>query len=684
VKRTALCLLALLALAALGAQAADLPLSRVVLFSTGVGYFQHDGTVEGDATVSLSFRVEQINDILKSLVLMDHNGGTIAPVTYAPREPLSKSLQAFSINLGDNPSLYDLLLRLRGAEAIVSMGRDSVRGLILGVESQEVTVKDTTENLKYANLLTGGGLRSLPLNKVTAVKLTDAKVNSELSAALAAIAASRDIAKRQVDLNFTGTGKREVSAAYLLETPVWKTTYRLVVDDEQPYLQGWAIVENTTDSDWENVSMALVSGRPVSFTQDLYEPLYAYRPNIPVALPIPVGPRIAEGSLEPDERGNMLADYARAEAREETAKASMRAAPPPAPALAAASFGGGRGGAMDRTALGESGVTAGATGEKVGELFSYNIDQPVNIGRQRSAMIPIIVTDKIGGEKVDLYNAQTNAKHPLNAFRLKNTSGAHLMGGALTVFDGGVYAGDALIDDLSVGDERLITYALDLGTEIATERENASTEISLIIDKGVLQAKRRNALTMTYTVKNRTEQPRTVLVEQPKMQGWDLIEPAKPEEETASYYRLKVAVAPGGAEKLVVKFEQPVVEFVALVNPDQAPKITMFLQSKVISPEVKAALQEIVKRRAAIADVQYQRQLKEARLVEIAKEQERIRQNMAQLEKNSDLYKKYVEKLTTQEDEFDATRVDIAKLQDQQKQLEDDLDNYIRGLNIGA
>ena len=692
-KRTAPCILALLVLAALGVQAADLPLSRVVLFSTGVGYFQHDGTVEGDATVPLSFRVEQINDILKSLVLMDHSGGTIGPVTYAPREPLSHSLQAFSINLGDNPSLYDLLFRLRGAEAIISMGRESVRGLILGVESQEVTVKETTETVQYVNLLTEAGLKSLPLNKVTAVKLTDSKINGELSAALAAISASRDVAKREVDLNFTGKGKREVTAGYLLETPVWKTTYRLVVDDK-PYLQGWAIVENTTDNDWKNVSMALVSGRPVSFTQDLYTPLYAYRPDVPVALPIPVGPRIAEGAMG-DEfdtlTGKVGVGGGVAEQRQALAKAASAPAlrgpggPPPAPGAGPGGFGGGRGASMmDRDALAGSGVTAGATGEKVGELFSYDITQPVTIGRQKSAMIPIIVTDKIGGEKVDLYNAQVNAQHPMNAFRLKNTSGAHLMGGAITVFDGGVYAGDALIDDLSEGDERLITYALDLGTEVVTERENTSAELSLTIDKGVLFARRRNTLTINYTLKNRTQQPRTVLVEQPIMSGWDLVAPEKPEEKTASFYRFKVAVGPGATEKLVVKFEQPVVETVVLLQPDQMPRLTMFLQSQVISPEVKAALQEIIKRRAAIGDVQYQRQQKEARLAEIAKEQERIRQNMAQLEKNSDLYKKYVEKLTEQEDEFDATRADIAKLQDQQKKMQDDLDNYIRGLNIGV
>lgn len=670
--------LLLLLLAALAASAAELPLTRVVLYSTGVGYFLHQGTVEGEATVPLSFRVSQINDILKSLVLMDPDG-TVGPVTYAPREPLDKALSAFSVNLGDNPSLYDLLLRLRGAEVTLAVGRDNWRGLILGVEAQEATVKETTETVEYVNLLTEQGLRSVPLRQVTSVKLSDAKLSGELTAALGAIAASRDVAKRQVELHFSGKGKHQASAGYLLETPVWKTTYRLVLG-EKPYLQGWAIVENTTDSDWKNVEMSLVSGRPVSFTQNLYEPLYASRPDVPVALPVPVAPRIAEGAIErrPEE--------AEAADAREMAKAEM---PPAAPAPTA----GGR--AMARAATGGFGGGAGrelpaddmynlraaAAGEKVGELFRYEITQPVTIARQNSAMIPIVATD-IGGEKLGLYNAQSNAKHPMNAFRLKNTSGLHLMGGAITVFDGGAYAGDALIDDLSAGDDRLVTYAVDLGTEVVTERDSASAEVSLTIDKGVLLAKRKNALTLTYTLKNRTQEPRTVLVEQPILQGWDLIAPEKPEEKTASYYRFRAEVKAQAAEKLVVKFEQPVVETVTLLQPDVLPRVTMFLQSKVISDQVKAALQEIVKRRAAIADVTDQRQKKEARLKQIGEEQERIRKNMEQLDRNSDLYKQYVAKLTAQETEFDATRADIAKLQEEEKKLKDDLDAYVRGLNL--
>jgi hypothetical protein len=683
-----LCLLlsATLVATALAATAADLPLTRVVLFSTGVGYFQHDGQVDGDATVPLSFRVEQINDLLKSLVLMD-KGGTVGPVTYAPREPLAKALEAFSVNLGDDPNTYQLLRRLRGSEATITTGTTSAQGLILGVEYHQVVSKDGAETLDFVNVLTKDGLRNVPLGPATVIQLTDPKLNDELTAALTAIAGSRDVAKREVDLHFMGQGKRQVSAAYLLETPVWKTTYRLVVGDK-PYLQGWAIVENTTDDDWNKVDMALVSGRPVSFTQNLYEPLYAYRPEVPVALPVPVTPRTEEGALE-----------------EEQAKAGVEGAPlamaMPAPAAPGAKrarvtgwvdyrggLGGGLGGGAYASNSGEAGialqegVTAVAQGERAGELFSYQIKQPVTIERQKSAMIPIIATD-IGGEKLDLYNGQTNALHPLNAFRLKNTSGEHLMAGAITVFDGGMYAGDALIDDLSAGDERLITYAVDLGTEVAVDRANVSADVSLIIDKGVLSATRKNTLTLTYTLKDRTQQPRVVLVEQPKMPDWTLVAPAKPAETTADYYRFRVAVAAGATEKLTVTLEQPVVETVILLSPAVTPQLTLFLQSTVISPQVKAALQEIITRRTAISELADERQQKEARLTEIGQEQDRIRQNMAQLDRNSDLYKTYVVKLTAQETEFDATRDRIAKLRDQEKKLQDDLDGYIRGLKVG-
>ncbi|HCA48613.1 MAG TPA: hypothetical protein DEP45_15055, partial [Armatimonadetes bacterium] len=461
----------MMATSAGSASAADLPLSHVVLYSSGVGFFQHQGLVHDDETIALSFRAEQINDILKSMVLQDLSGGTIGPVTYAPRDPLDRTLRSFAVDIADEPALGALLSRLRGAEvAITTTSAGEVRGTILGTEWQSKSVDDNVVEFEVVNVVTAEGLRQVPIWHIQDVQLLDPELSSDLGKALAAIAANRDVSKRGVELHFTGTGARQVSVGYLLETPVWKTTYRLVADEGESFLQGWAIVENTTDTDWEAVNLSLVSGRPVSFTQDLYQPIYVDRPDVPVQTQVAARSRLYEGDL------GMPAEAEAADAmtvgEERMARRLAMPAPSPAaepmmmgvPGMAAGGFGGG----MMADGLAGAGIAAAAAGEEVGEMFHYAINQPITISRQGSAMIPI-VNQAVETEKISIYSQSANPKYPMHGLRLKNSTGLSLMGGAITVFDGGAYAGDALVSDLGPGDERLISYAMDTAVEVSPE-----------------------------------------------------------------------------------------------------------------------------------------------------------------------------------------------------------------------
>ena len=286
----------LLAVTAVLGAAAELPISRVVLFASGVGFFEREGTVEGDATIDLSFRTEQINDILKSLVLQDLDGGTINAVTYAPQDPLDRTLSSFGVDISDNPSITELWDRLRGSRVKV-VGQETITGVVLGAEKQEKSVDDQVMEFDVLNLVTDKGLQEVPMWHVTSIQLLDEKLDHDLRQALEAIDKSRDTNKKPVALSFAGEGQRRVRVGYLLETPVWKTSYRLVTDDDGLFLQGWAIVENTADDDWGDVSLTLVSGRPISFTQDLYEPLYVDRPEVAPSLPVAARPKTWEGDL---------------------------------------------------------------------------------------------------------------------------------------------------------------------------------------------------------------------------------------------------------------------------------------------------------------------------------------------------------------------------------------------------
>src|SRR5215212_3206682 len=260
---------------------AKLPIKRVVIFSSGVGYFQHQGNVNGDAALDLKFRVNNINDLLKSMVLEDRGGGQISTVTYGSRDPITKTLQTFSIDLTKAPTLGQLLSQIRG-EQIEMDAPNRVVGTIIGVEKRrEVNAEKQLVEVEYLNLLTDEGLRRISLDSVGRIKLSNPQLDAELRQALKVLAAGHSTDKKTVTMKFLGKGEREVRVGYVQEAPVWKTSYRLVLaEKEKPFLQGWAIVENTTDTDWKDVRLSLVSGRPISFVMDLYSPLYATRPTV--------------------------------------------------------------------------------------------------------------------------------------------------------------------------------------------------------------------------------------------------------------------------------------------------------------------------------------------------------------------------------------------------------------------
>ena len=678
----------LLALAA-STFAADLPISRVVLFSSGVGYFEREANIEGDQTVELQFRTAQINDILKSMVLLDFGGGTIAPVTYAPQDPLDRILSSFAVDISDNPNVPELWDRLRGAKARVTTDRVQ-EGVVFGSEKQQKSVDDRILEFDVLNLMTTAGLMQIPLWHVDNIEILDKDIDRDLRRALEAMNQARDVNKRPVVINFKGEGQRDVRIGYLLETPVWKTSYRLVSDPEGMFLQGWAIVENTTDDDWNDVALAMVSGRPVSFVQDLYEPLYIQRPEIQPSIQRAARPRTYEGAM--DGGAEMMAEMAApAPAAAPSLARKADRARMAAPAMADAGMGGGMGGMPGMAgggmmpgkpmALGEFGGTSMAAGEKVGTLFQYAIQQPVTIPRQRSAMIPIINT-KVEGEKVSGFNRADDDKHPMNGIQLKNTSDLHLMAGPITVFADNVYGGDALIDDIAPGDKRLLTYAMDLSVEVVTEAKALPEEfLAAKLVRGILTITRKSRTEVTYTIRNRAKEARTVLVEHPQDDEWKLIQPEKPEETTRAAYRFRVEVEPGKAEKLVVVQERPRPDIIVIA--DQGPdRIEYIMRTENLSDEMKAALAKVMEMQSEIAALNTQLQEKNTRITEIEQEQNRIRQNMAQLDRNSALYKQYVEKFALQEAEFDKLREEARGLRENIDAKQKALQDYMMGLDI--
>ncbi|MEX0718013.1 MAG: DUF4139 domain-containing protein [Planctomycetaceae bacterium] len=664
--------------------APGVPLRKLVMFTSGVGYFEHAGEVKDDASVELRFNVEDINDLLKSMVLEDAGGGRISTVTYPSRDPVTRALRSFEIDLTENPTLAELLRQLRG-KAVEVQAPQAIRGTVVGVERRERKVGDDVVEYDVVNLLTDAGLKSLPLENVTSIKLLDERLNDEFKKALAVLATSNDKDQKTVTLNFLGAGERRVRVGYVQETPVWKTSYRLVLaDDDQAHLQGWAIVENTTEMDWSDVDLTLVSGRPISFRMDLYQPLYVNRPLVELELYSSLVPKVYDQDLGAADmefagRGDRgremqrragLRDEKLAEAREPAA-----AAPPGRPASRNAAS------EMERKMDMIASVQSAASAAELGELFQYRIDTPVTLERQKSAMLPIVGAE-VKAEKLSIYNQQTHAKHPLNGLRFTNTTELNLMQGPITVFDDGAYAGDSRIEDIAPKSTRLLSYAIDLDTEVAVETKSKPEQLlSVKIVKGVLYASRKYHRENLYTVKNSGSREKTVLLEQPFDPNWKLIAPAEPAEKTRDLYRFGVQAKPGEPEKLTVAEELTQQQTVALTNiPD--PTIAIYLSARVVGAEVKDALREVQRRKLELSQLAMQKQQLEQQVATIQQDHARIGQLLTPIDRTTELYNRYLKKLGEQEDELEKLRARIVEIQEEERRKRQALDEYLAGLTI--
>ncbi len=696
--RISLMFLALLALSA--AWATELPITHVVLFSSGVGYFERAGTVKDATTVELSFKQEQINDLLKSMVLLDMDGGRIGAVTYGAKDPVSKTLQAFAVNITDNPGRALLLNRLRGAPAEVKTGGALITGKIIGVETKKSLLEQEVMEREVLSVLTDEGIKSVRLEDVTALRLLDPRLNKEFQEALTVVASGLDNQRKPVAINFIGKGERRVLVGYLAETPLWKTAYRLVASEKEAVLQGWAVVENTGDADWSNVRLSLVSGRPVSFIQDLYTPIYVPRPL--------VKPEVI-ASLAPVEYndGNTLTvaldrtDRPREAGRTTNNTFSLATpAPPPPPGihpqLTMANARQMATGVTFKDSLQQAGnynnqkaiaeqvrtsVISAAQATDLGQAFEYAITEPVTLPRQQSALLPI-VTGNVNATRVSIYNPQVHAKFPLYGMRVKNTTGLHLMGGPITVYNDGVYAGDATIEDLQPNAQRLISYAIDLGVECTREEKESRAEIlAFKVAKGVLYVTEKYRQRVDYTAKSTDGKARTLVIEHAFREGWDLVEPQKADEHTDTLYRFDVPVNAAGVAKLPVVEEFTVSEGMRIVNLD-AQTIVGYLKNGKMSPAVRDVMQRVLSMQSVLQEYRRKRMQHQQAIDNITIEQRRIRQNMGALDHSSGLYKRYVAKLNDQESYIEQLRRQIDALRGKEEAQRKELEAYVANLKL--
>ena len=700
-----LCLVPLaLARPALAQTKTELPLQQVVLFSSGVGYFSRAGEISGNAAVDLTVRKGQLSDLLKSLVLFDEKG-TIAPVSYSIEDYMGTRVNGNDLNIPDNATPGAILKTFRGATVVLSLqGGETVEGRVASVSTRQIPNDKGAIIVEVVNVLTASGLKSVDLTEVQSFQFADTALQTKFVGALeksaGQLTTQLDDGERNVTLHFNGKGKRQARAGYLLEMPVWKTSYRLVLDDnKKPFLQGWAIVENPTDADWKNVNLSLVAGRPISFIQNLAIPIYVTRPvvqsDIPNASFTPQtfgeslgntkvtgiagnGAAVAQGLLY-DNQLDSPSNAPRRDALESRVTAPLRG---PAGPAGAGGFGGAARARDEMAQIANiSQIAAQASAADAGELFVYALDQKLNLPHGQAAMVPI-VSRNVAGDALSIVNNfdQFGKQVAQNGFRLQNDSDLRLSGGPITVYQGGIYGGDARLDGLSPHESKLIAFGIDLDLVVQRERDDNRTQLlQIIAEKGILKQRIQRFLTQNYALKNKAAKAKTVLIQQPPMDGWELIDPKQRDEKSTEGDRFKIQLAAGESRDYEIQWQRTISETIAIGDFDFA-KLDVYLRDNQIAPELKAKLDAVATATARVQDLQRQIDAQNLALKAIGEDQARLRENMKVLDKTSALYQTYAKKLGAQEDKIIAIDAEIERLQAAQKTAQIVLNKTIAAL----
>ncbi len=628
-------ILALLLLGATPAAAADLALKRVMLSSAGVGYFEYEAELDGPATLGLDVPLDEVDDVLTSLVVFD-NAGAVGTVELPGRDNTRASFGNVPFGPEALRSAIDYLNSLQGVEISVQ-GPRPMTGRIVHADRVAETLPAPPGQTPAAvqrtrvTILSPDGLRQFVLEDADSIQVTDPDLRARIGAALESLRREANQSLRHLTLHSTGDGHRTVRVGYVAAAPLWKASYRLVLpakDGDPARSQGWAVLENQSGADWNGVALTLQYGNPVTFRQAIYQSYYVQRPEVPVEV---LG-RILPGV-------DTRASPAELAMQKSAPAGGARAlAAPPAPAAGAQA---------DVLAPPADQVQAAEGAEET----IFQLPASVTLAAGHTASVPIIDRG-IPAERVDL--ATGNDPHPLSAIRITNDTGTSIPAGVLTLYNStgaATFAGDARLGGLPDGEHRLLSFAQDLRTTVERSSTGETTLVSLTAADGVLHITTRQREVLHVTLTAPANEPRQVLVEIPRegdrtlaLQGGAI--PGT--EETATAWRVPVTLNPGEVRHLTAYIDRLQSEQTALLA-DNAQAVVRLLNEQTLTPEARAALlrvaelrQEEAAKRAAVDQIKAQQ-------ASILQDEDRIRRNLAAVAANDALHARLTRALDADE-----------------------------------
>jgi hypothetical protein len=639
--------LAFLLLGAAPAVAADISLKRVMLSSAGVGYFEYEADVDGPTTLGLDVPLEQVDDVLTSLVVFDSAGG-VGTVELPGRDNTRASFGDVPFGPEALRSTVDYLNSLQGVEIAVQGPRPMTGRLVHAERVAEALPAaqggqppapqgQTTVQRTRVTLLGSDGMRQFVLEDADSVQVTDPALRVRIGQALDSLRREANQSVRHIALRSTGAGRRTVRVGYVAAAPLWKATYRLVLPaaaGDPARLQGWAVLENLSGTNWDDIALTLQYGNPVTFRQAIYQSYFVQRPEVPVEILGRILPSI-------DTR-----------ARPAEVAAAPKAAPLPPPG--ARGFAAAATPAPARADVMAPPAEPSQVAESVEETI-FQLPTPVALTAGHTANVPIIDRG-IPAERLDL--AAGDDPHPLSAIRITNDTGTSLPAGVLTLYDtsgAATFAGDARLGGLPAGEQRLLAFAQDLRTTVERDTSEQTTLASLTAADGVLHITTRQREILRITITGPVHEPRHVLVEIPKGDDRTLTlegDATPGIEETATAWRVPVSVKPGEVLGLTAYLDRLEREQTTLLD-DDAQVVVRLLNEQALTPAARTALQRLAAlRQDEAAKRAIMNQLK-AQQAAILQDEDRIRRNLAAVAPGDALHGKLTRSLEADETKLD-------------------------------
>lgn len=665
-----------------------LPITKVVLYQNGVGYFEREGLLEGNQ-LSLQVRPSQINDLLKSLTIVDKSSGRALSVSLPLEKSADQALSELPEQVRNAGGLLQLLAVFRGARVEVDGKFGTVVGRVVGLEQvpPPVGVKDEPELPRWQLTLASneGQLQVLLFDQIRSVTILDEALAVGLDRSLDVSLKEGDWKPVSITVRFTGEDDHPLMASYVVEMPRWKPAYRIVLGGAKPLLQGWAVVDNVSGEDWRNVKLSLVAGTPVSFVYDLHSSQFVRRTDLSPrrlssAPPPPVeagGVAVLESAVPQAEQAEEYGYSfdsdplaANLQKKAEPGGGSRRtAAKPAAPPPAAAPVP-----AFDQAL--QSQFLAETQTVQLGSLFRYDLQTPVNVPDRTSTLVNII-NQRVSAEEVVMFRADyvggSLPTHPYRAVRLTNDTPFTLEQGPVIIYSEGTFLGEGLLERVEPNTTHFLGFSLDSKVSLSSDSSYSRGESKVVrIQGGVFTLEVHTQELVTHSLRNLHNQAITAFLKTERRPDWTLDSPPPGVVETPEALWVPVQIPAQGSVKLELNWKQKGLQTTNIDTDLDAERLVITLRDTKLPPEVDAALQHVLALKREADGVDRELSQTEKQKATFEADQARVRDNLDTLRKakgNAELQRQLAQKLAALEQRLSGTSSKLVELMERRADL---------------